>query len=494
MSRAPQNTAQPGPLTARFQAGIAALQAGRLGEARKILAALDLERPNQPEILFQLSRLAHLEGDAKGRARYLKNALAAKPNEPALLTEAAEAFARADLPKDALSAHDRLIAAAPSQIKPKADKALYLQRLGRFDEAEDIFRKLLAKHPREGSLYRMFFATSKLDAGDPALPALRKALNNPAVTGEARIQGHFAMAKALFDQGEGPRAFEELDRANKLQRKAAPYDDAARRAEQLAIRAAQEGVDLTPIGSTPEPRPVFVTGLPRSGTTLAEQIIGAHSEATAGGELAHALRLVWTSFVTEGRMAPLRKASDAQIRDLARAYTMMVRRDTGARSGVVTDKSIQTHLIYGFLSKALPGARFIVIHRDPRDIALSIYRNHFATGTHRYANDLGDIAGVIKDFRASIAYWKGRLGDRIVEFRYEDLVSDPEPQARALVEAAGLDWEDACLRFHESGGAVKTLSVAQVREPIHAGRRAAWTKHEAELAPFIKAWGDDPWD
>ncbi|MHA7875366.1 tetratricopeptide repeat-containing sulfotransferase family protein [Roseivivax sp.] len=493
MSRAPQSRTA-NPAAARYQAGLSALQAGRLTEARSTFAALDRAHPDQPEIQFQLSRLAHLEGDSAARARHLDSALAKKPDEPALLQEATEAFARADRPEDALAAFDRLIAKAPGQIKPRADKALYLQRIGRFAEAETIFRKLLAKHPREGALYRMFFATAKLKADDPALKSLGQALRHSQVSGEARVQGHFAMAKARFDLGKHDAAFDELARANRLQRKLAPYDAEARRTEQQAIRAAQEGADLTPMGEPADLRPVFVTGLPRSGTTLAEQIIGAHSQAAAGGELAHALKLVWKSFTAQGRLAPLRSASETQIRDLARAYLTLARRDTGAQTGVFTDKSIQSHLIYGYLARALPGARFIVIHRDPRDIALSIYRNHFATGTHRYANDLGDIAGVIKDFRASVTYWKGRLGDRIQEFRYEDLVSAPDTEAPRLVAAAGLDWEDGCLRFHESGGAVKTLSVAQVREPIHAGRRAAWEKHAHQLAPFIEAWGDDPWD
>ncbi|QFS84467.1 sulfotransferase [Roseivivax sp. THAF197b] len=490
----PPRRPQGGTLTARYQAALSALNSGRIDAARTAFTALAKERPNQPEIEFQLSRVAHLSGDFAARAAHLERALAAKPDEPALLDAATAAFAAAGNPDAALAAYDRTIAAAPSKIKPRADKALYLQQIGRFDAAEAIFRDLLRRHPREGSLYRMFFAAQKISADDPLLPELRKTLKSPKTPDEARSQGYFALAKALFDQGAGAKAFEALHKGNRLQRKMAPYDDAARRSEQLSIRAAQEGADLAPVGDAVEPYPVFVTGMPRSGTTLAEQIIAAHSRGTAGGELAHALKLVWDGFVKNGQMAPLRKIPDAQIAELARAYRARARRDTGAQAGVFTDKSIQNHLIYGFLARALPGAKFIVIHRDPRDIALSIYRNHFATGTHRYGNDLADIASAIKDFRASVKYWKGRLGEQLVEFRYEDLVRSPEPEARRMIAAAGLDWEEGCLNFHESTAAVKTLSIAQVRQPIHAGRAAAWTKFEAELAPFIEAWGDTPWD
>jgi hypothetical protein len=134
------------------------------------------------------------------------------------------------------------------------------------------------------------------------------------------------------------------------------------------------------------------------------------------------------------------------------------------------------------------------VHRDPRDVALSIYRNHFAPGTHRYATSLPAIAGAIKAFRAAIAHWRTRMPEALTEIRYEDLVADPEAGARAIVEAAGLPWEDACLRSHETAGMVHTLSLAQVRKPIHAGRRQAWRKYESEMQPFIDAWGDEPWD
>jgi hypothetical protein len=151
-------------------------------------------------------------------------------------------------------------------------------------------------------------------------------------------------------------------------------------------------------------------------------------------------------------------------------------------------------LIYGLLHTALPNARFIIVHRDPRDIAVSIYKNYFTGGTHRYANDLAAIADAIKAFRQIVAHWRNTLPDRFTEIRYEDLVADPVSMSKQLIHAAGLGWQDQCLDFHKSGGTVKTLSLHQVRQPIYQSSAAAWRRYEAELQPFFDAWGDTPWD
>ncbi len=481
-------------IKAQYDNALRKLGAGQLDEAEKTFSALLKALPSSPEVHFQLSRIAHMRGDQTERARHIAAALETKPGEVELNEAAVAAFTAAGDPEAALAAHDRLIAAFPGDIRRQVDKALTLQFIGRFDAAETLLRKLIRKHPEHGSLYRIMLATKKLPAGDPLMGAMTRALAHPRATDTSRMHLSYALAKACEDQGATQKVFGHLDRANGLQRKLAPFDRSARIAENQAYLSAQEGADLTPIGATQPLRPVFVTGMPRSGTTLVEQIIAGHSGATAGGELAHALKLAVRTFGTKDGMTPLDKISDAQIGGYAAAYADLVRRDTGATSGMVTDKSIQNHLIYGLLHRAMPGARFIIVHRDPRDIALSIYKNHFRTGAHRYANDLSDIAFTIKMFRANVAFWKDRLPGVIHEIRYEDLVADPEPQARALIEAAGLDWEDGCLDFHQAQGSVRTLSLHQVRQPIYRGSAQAWRKYEKELAPFIAAWGDEPWD
>lgn len=484
----------PQQIRAQFQEALRHLQSGQPEQAELILTALLPATGGAAEIHFHLSRAAEMRGDSAAQAAALDRALDRKPDEPTVLRAAITAHSRLGDSARVVALYDALIALAPKEIGPRADKALYLQNTGDFAGAEKILRRLLRQHPQETELYRMLSTVTKLPKGDALVRQMRAMWQDKRLNDHGRMQLGFALAKLSEEAGQPERVFAYLRPANEAQARLAPFDEAARDAEWRAFRAAQDGTGYdSPLPGQPQ-RPVFVTGLPRSGTTLVEQIIAAHSGARAGGEMGHALSRAVAHFGPAARMTPLAQIPEAALARFGADYARLVRRDTGAEPGVVTDKSIQTHLVYGLIARALPEARLIVVHRDPRDIALSIYRNHFALGTHRYACDLPAIARTIKRFREAIAWWRPRLGERLHEIRYEDLVSDPEPQARALIAAAGLDWEDACLDFHKARGTVKTLSLAQVRQPIHAGRREAWRKYEADMAPFIAAWGDDPWD
>ncbi|WP_226624230.1 tetratricopeptide repeat-containing sulfotransferase family protein [Alloyangia pacifica] len=470
-----------------------ALAKGRLGEARAVLEQVLPSEPTRGDLAFQLAQICYEQGDREACLRYLDRAVALAPGQPQVTATAIERYRALDRPEDALAALDRQIAAEPKAIKPRADKAHYLQLLGRFDEAEKLFRALIKRHPGETELYRIFLATKKLAAGDPLLRAMETLWAKRDLSDRQRMHLGFALAKAMEETGQTARVFPYLTRANALQRKAAPFDSAAQAREFAAVRRAQDG--LAPASeSAPALRPIFVTGMPRSGTTLVERILGAHPEVSAGGELGHALKLAYGYFGAGELMRPIAQEPPERIAAFAAHYMRLAARDTGRSTGAITDKSILCHLIFGLLDHALPGAKIIVVHRDPRDIALSIYKNHFVLGTHRYATDLAEIATAIKRFRANVAHWKEALPGRLHEIRYEDLVADPEPQARALIAAAGLAWDPACLDTQAAQGAVKTLSVSQARQPIYRGSAQAWKKYETELAPFIEAWGEEPWD
>ncbi|RDC71338.1 sulfotransferase family protein [Rhodovulum sp. 12E13] len=489
---AQNGTARPAPrksdIETAYRKARALHEAGRLREAAQGYAAVARAAPGLAEPHFQLGRIALARGDADAALAALDQARGLKPDEPAILAASAEALGAAGRTREALAAWDDLIRRMPREVKPRADKALLLQRMGDFEAAEEEFRRALKRAPRDGELYRMLVTTRRVRKGEPLLRQMLDAHADPAVTGRSRMQLQFALAKAMADTGQHDRVFRYLDPANAAMRAAQPYDIARRRAEVDGLIAAFRGGDFTPLAEAPEgPRPIFVTGLPRSGTTLVEQILASHPRVTGGGEMRFVLEEAYRLMGDPGRgFTRLADLADEAVAGFARAYLDLLARAV-PDAATVTDKSIQTHLVIGLVARALPEARIVVVRRDPRDLGLSIYRNVFAPGTHLYAYDQADIAAYVATFERMMAFWRETLPGRFTELRYEDLVADPEPQTRALVAAAGLDWDAACLSFHQTERQVATLSIQQVRQPIHGGAAGGWRRHEADLAPMIAA-------
>lgn len=472
-----------------YQKGLALQKQGRINAARDYYKQVLAAFPNQTETHFRLAEICLADWDIERGLTHIQTALAAQPNTAVLWSVAARLHAAADDTDQALHAYDRQIALHPKQIKPRADKALYLQRLGRFEEANKLLTKLLRQLPNDGELYRMMTAGQTLPKGTPLIRAMQKALAAPTQTDLGKMHLGFALAKAMEDTGQHDKVFKYLNLANHLQRQMFPSALPQQEAERLAALTAQKPLPNPPsIQRSDGPAPVLVTGLPRSGTTLVEQIIASHSQVTAGGELGLARQAAFDLFQTPQGFVPLDQVAQGDLSRFEQTYRTYLRRIAKGSVSCVTDKSIRSELIFGYIQAAMPDARFIVVHRDPRDIALSIYKNYFEGGSHRYSNDLADIAATIHAFRQSIAFWKAARPGMVFEVHYEDLVSDPEPQARAVIEAAGLAWEDQCLAFHKSKSAVKTLSLAQVRQPIHTGRTMAWQRYAQDLKPFTDAW------
>lgn len=475
----------PAKLAEEYKAATALHKAGRLDAAKARYEGIARVAPALAEVPFQLGRIA-LAKRAPAEAKiHLERARSLKPDEPAILAALADALARLGETEDALALHDAVIAAQPKAVKPRAEKALLLQQTGDFDGAEQEFRKALKLAPLDGELYRIFLGSKKLAKGDPLIRDMQRAWRDPKLPRRSRSHLGFALAKAMADSGQHDKVFAYLHPANAERRKDYPPDMEARRQEVDGLIAAFTGADFTPIAGGPEDfAPIVVTGMPRSGTTLVEQILAAHPQVTAGGEMAHALALAYRTMGAPGAFAQFDSLDATALAGFATAYRDAVRAQHRF-DRIVTDKSIQTHLILGMVAKALPDARLIVVRRDPRDLGLSIYRNSFAEGKHRYASSLADIGAYIATFERMVAFWRQAIPGRFTEVRYEDLVAEPEAQTRALVAAAGLDWDEACLDFHSQMGRVQTLSLHQVRQPIYRSSAMAWERHAKDLAPLI---------
>ncbi|SIO48192.1 Tetratricopeptide repeat-containing protein [Rhodovulum sp. ES.010] len=467
----------------------------RLGETDEAVEVLRRAADLQPEAVEPRRRL----GQALSRAKDYAAAAdafgkAIDLGDRRAETHAAHAHAleHAGRPEAALAAHDAAVAAAPDRPQFHGLRAILLQQMGRFDEADAGFRRAIDLDPDSGESYRLMVKGRKLAEGDPLIAEMETLWEGDSLSDHSRMNLGFALAKAMEDTGRHDRIFAYLHPANALMRKLHPFDIAERRVEIEQVRAGVAGTDFArrQVAGTTDYAPIFVTGMPRSGTTLVEQIIASHSRVTGGGELGYlvpeAMRILGDG---SGGLRPLESLSDDEIAGFGHKVEAHFRmRLPGAE--IVTDKSIQTYMMAGLVRLALPRARIVVVHRDPRDTCLSIYKNIFAEGTHRYAYDLRDLGLYYRMFLDMVEFWRDRLPGGFHEIAYEDLIATPEREARALIAACGLEWEDACLDFHKTERRIATLSLHQVRQPIYASSMKAWERHAEELRPLIEALGD----
>ncbi|MFN3147095.1 MAG: tetratricopeptide repeat-containing sulfotransferase family protein [Paracoccaceae bacterium] len=469
---------------AAIQLGMARAALGRSGAAIDALRRGLVLRPGDREARRRLASLL-VETQSADEGLALLDALCAE--DPADMEAGlSRAWALAATGRDAaaLEAFSALAAAHPDAIAPEASRAQLLTRLGRFDEAGAAYRAALARDPANGLAWYGYVAGRKLTEDAPEIAEMMRLWDDVAIPDASRAPLGFALAKAMEDTGRHDRVFTYLRPANDLVRAHFPSTIGAQREAVHEIMAACADVDFAAPEGEHGFAPIFVTGVPRSGTTLVEQILASHSTVTGGGELGVARHLAQEALSAAGDAVA---AIDWRVLG-ARIEAEMRGLFPGADR--ITDKSVQTYLLFGPIHRALPSARLVLVERDPRDTALSMYKTYFDAGRQLHTYSLTDLAEHYRLFREIVDFWEARMPGVIIRARYEDLIADPEVETRRLVAACGLTWEDACLSFHETRRRVDTASVAQVRQPIYKTSMQAWRRYEAELAEFVEALGD----
>ena len=451
----------------RLSLGYAYFHTGALDDARRSFEKAEALGMVSEQLFVGLGRVTLSQKD-DAAVGYFKRALeVGKPSiEMWMLYAAALRAARRE--DEAFAAYDKVLEMEPGLPAALAEKASLLQTIGQIDEARGLIVQALEREPENGSLYLLYASTGKAKADDPVMA---KALELYEAGREDR---HLAFAVSKVSD----QPFAALVKANALSRAAFPYDFEADRRAIGAVRDAwaRRNVKAWETAANPEIQPIFVTGMPRSGTTLVEQIIAAHSDVASAGEVG-----ILGRYLRDVPQVP-----DVEL--IAQRYWGVLQsRFPGA--AWITDKSIATYVNIGFIKAIMPNARIVVVRRDPRDNALSIFKNMFADGQHRYSNDLADIARFMRLFEEQVAFWEEAAPGSFTTIRYDDIIAEPEAQSRKLIADVGLDWQDACLSFYDNAARVDTLSNVQVRQPIYASSVGAWKRFEKELAPFLETYG-----
>jgi tetratricopeptide (TPR) repeat protein len=394
---------------------------------------------------------------------------------------------------DAIAASEQALAIDPDHAGARNNLGFALRAIGRLDEAIALFRQTIAAAPRSAAgLYHNLATSKRIAASDPDFAAMKRlAKDIGAFKVDDQIGLHFALGKAYADVGEHQRAFRELKKGNALKRRQfAGYDEAKalRRFERISATFSADLLRNSAGAGNPSPLPVLIVGMPRSGTSLVEQILASHPEVFGAGERYELGDLADAIHGADGAEFPEAVAamSGAELDTLGMTYVAALRA-LAPNAARVVDKMPGNFVNAGLAHLALPNARIIHTRRDPRDTALSCFSILFALG-HAYTYDLGELGRYIAAYHRLMQHWRSVLPDGVMlEVQYEELVGDLARQARRIVEFCGLAWDDACLSFYRTQRAVRTASVIQVRQPVYPSSVGRWRPYEKELQPFLRA-------
>jgi len=367
------------------------------------------------------------------------------------------------------------------------NRASLLMEVGRKDEAWEAFDQVLGAYPRSASALSNRVDIKKYSEGDADISRMEALLRpEEGLSFKDQMSLHFALGKAYLDVGDDDRAFRHLDEGNGMKRSTLSYDPDAidRRVRDTAKTFTTSLLKKFKGAGCDSSLPIFIVGVPRSGTTLVEQILSSHSLIHGAGELSTLPRIV------DGLEYPacMARMTGEDLTRLGRDYVARIERMAEDRPHVV-DKMPANFLYAGLIHLILPNARIVHCRRDPVDTCLSCYTKLFSA-EQAFAYDLTELGRFHRSYQTLTAHWREVLPtNRFIEVDYEAVVDDIDGQARHLIDFLGLPWEEACLRFHENKRAVRTASVNQVRQPIYKTSAGRWKKHARHLGPLLAALG-----
>lgn len=421
--------------------------------------------------------------------KYFRAVLAADPHFPGAAINLAGTLNILGRSAEALTAYEVACQVSPKDPRAEIGRADILRTLGRMAEAHAAYQRALTLAPKSPVCYRRMLALGPewpLRAGEAqALRDLEADAAGFSLSDQAEL--HFALYRLEELSGAPPKAIRHLFAANAARRRQVPYQEAAE------LQALSDIVKATPAelfsagtatGASSD-LPVFIVGMPRSGTTLVEQILASHPDVFGAGEIPDFADLVGAGF-THAPDVVLADLSDADMRRLGQRYIEGLRARAPSAKRIV-DKLPWNYRLIGHIHKLLPGATILHIRRDPMDTCFSCFAQNFRDGVS-FSYDLAELGRYYRAYEQVMAHWRTVLPpDAFSDISYDALVTDFEPQVRRLLEICGLGWNPACLSFYRTERAVQTTSAPQVRRPLYRSSVGRWKPYAEALAPLRAA-------
>jgi len=468
---------------ARNGLGIALARLGRYDEAEQQLRRAIGIRSAFPEAYFNLAGVLQLTGRFQESEMALRRALKLKPAYLEARISLAQSLVLLNRLPEARDCYEKALRAAPRHAPALVGLGKIEALEGRFAAAESAFQRALEAEPDASYAWAALVWLRRMTPADSAW--LRRAekivAGGLAPPDESTLR--FAMGKYCDDVGDYSSAFRNYQRANELHRmRAQPYDPQvhARFVDDLVRIYTPEALAGPQAGASDSERPVFVVGMPRSGTSLVEQIIASHPAAHGAGELEF-----WLTAVRKHETA-LRQSmpSESMRAKLAADYLRILASHSREATRVIDKAPINSDYV-GLIHSVFPHARFIYLRRDPIDSCLSCYFQQFAP-TMNFTMDLSDLANYYREHQRLVTHWRGALpSGTLLEVSYAELVADQEKWSRRILDFVGLPWDERCRDFHKTERTVTTASVWQVRQKIYSSSVGRWRNYQKFVGPLL---------
>ncbi|HBR67860.1 MAG TPA: sulfotransferase [Rhodospirillaceae bacterium] len=456
------------------------LRADQLDDGEAVLQEALKREPNSPRAYLKLSEIRENMTNFEAAHEAIDTAIKLSPDMANLWLRKAMIFYVEGLAEKALESIDNALTLRPKWPLAMQHKAEILVSINRNEEAEKLSREVISLASDLPGPYSTLASLKKFKSEDDEdFKAMKKLEEKIESFGQDLTSIFFFTLSDVYEQlGQHEKSFEYLDRANAIRRKSIPYVTWKDLDFHSLIRdkytpefiAQHEGR-----GSDSE-APIFIVGMPRSGSTLTEQIISSHPQVFGAGELP-TLGKVHKLVALEGEEDTLK---------LANMYLNLAHGENGKKYKRITDKMPANYMYIGFIHCLFPNAKIIHTRRDAIDTCLSCYKQNFARGQY-WSYNLEELAAAYKRYEGLMEYWREILPGRFLEIDYEETVNDLEAQARRLIDYIGLEWDDACLQPHKQKRTVLTASKAQVTKPVYKTSVEKWRRYEKQLQPLIKA-------
>ena len=458
--------------------GMAAIAAQMQGRHDRAIAcfrkALETQ-PNDAGLHAGLGISLFESGDIEGAIAMLRRACELAPDVASGWYNLGKALKLQVHTEEAIDALRHALRLDPSNVPARLTLADALASIGEIGAAAAELRRILITHPSDAHAWFALVNLKVIPLSAEDAEVLRRNFEQAAGSPEDRVLFGFALARALEDRGDYAASFEVLRRANRLQRRRMRWNAAEHREGVGAIENAFAANMPAPVDPEQGREVIFIASIPRSGSSLIEQILASHPEVEGANEITDLPRILDAESTRRGRPWPewVQQADAADWHRLGREYLERTAR-WRTHKPRFTDKNLVTWKYLGAVRMMLPAARVVVVRRDPIEACLACYRQWFASGT-QFAYDLDDLADYCIDFTPLTRLWLRRFPERVFDLEYEALLTDPETVTRRLLDFCGLAFDPACLDFHRTRRAVvSAASAGQVRQPLrHDTARAA---------------------